>query len=95
MLPHQKDPAELNIIPFSNLIFISLDKNFIHLFKIITIAIVTIFNLQQFNLNKIMGLLVYFSDDKQFILGDFIMSEIRVVINGFGRVEHKVCGCNE
>ena len=42
-----------------------------------------------------MEILVYFPDDKQFILGGFIMSEIRVSINGFGRVEHKVCGCNE
>ena len=42
-----------------------------------------------------MELLVYSPDDKQFIIGGFIMSEIRVVINGFGRVEHKVCECNE
>ena len=42
-----------------------------------------------------MELLVYFPDDKQCILGGFIMSEIRVVINGFGRAGHKVCGRNE
>ena len=42
-----------------------------------------------------MELLVYFPDDKQFIIGGFIVSEIRVVTNGFGRVGRKVCGCNE
>ena len=42
-----------------------------------------------------MKLLVYFPDDKQFIIGGFIVLGIRVVINGLGRVERKVCGCNE
>ena len=34
--------------------------------------------------------LVYLSDDKQFYLGGIIMSEIRVAINGFGRVGRSV-----
>ena len=42
-----------------------------------------------------MELLVYSSDDNQFTLGGFIILEIRVIINGLGRVGHKVCGCNE
>ena len=31
-----------------------------------------------------MELPLYFSDDKQFVIGDFIMSEIRKAINEFG-----------
>ena len=63
--------------------------------KIVTIATVTIFNLQLFKYYLIMELLLYFFDDEQFIFGGYILSEIRKAINGFGRVEHKVCDYNE